>query len=320
MEEAVKKSPHSIWYYAIAFTMVLVTITIIVEPILNNTSMTKYSVHIMLLMLAGSLLMMRWRKKELLFLGLFCTSLIALFLKTSSNAQLLPPKQNQEPKIKVAHFNLSNIEGDLGYLMKMLDQDSIDVLSFQEYTPYWRDLLETTVALAYPHHKSIVRIDPFGTALFSKEPFAEIDTFMINEIPSMEMTLDKNGKSFHIVSSYITPSLDSKSSVQAESQLNYIAEKINTIQQPVIALGEFNMVYWSHEIRNFISQAELNNSRRDIIESNLRIPYDHIFFSKSLQCIDFRELNDDKSKHIGIVGTYQHLTDQQKHQMGISEG
>ena len=70
------------------------------------------------------------------------------------------------------------------------------------------------------------------------------------------------------------------------------------------------MVYWTQEIRDFRSNANLNNSRRDISQSNLRVPYDHIFFSNDLQCVEFSELKSENQNYLGITGTYQIKGDQ----------
>lgn len=282
--------------------------------------MANYTVHIMLAMLGMSLILLVLQMRRLMFLGMACTFLLAILLKTASNVALKFPEVNHEEKIRVAHFNLSNFESDIEVLMDFIPTDSIDVLSFQEVTPYWEKKIITKLADQYPYYKSVVRIDPYGLALFSRKPFSEVDTFMVKEVPNLMMTIEKGSQSFRIISSYITPALNRKTQKLAEEQLKEIADRVVQSEKPVISLGDFNMVYWTHEIRSYLSKTKLINSRRDIMRSNLRVPYDHIFFSNDLQCVAFSELQDTLHKHIGIIGTYQPLTHEKQQLTGISPG
>lgn len=289
----------------IAGFMLLTTISIIVDPFVNQPSITNYSVHIMLSMLVLSLILLFFKKVQLSFLGLFCTALIAIFLKTASNTNLILPKQNQEAKIKVAHYNLGNVDSDFTSLFDQIQKDSADVISFQEYTPDWSIRMKNKIKKQFPFYREVVRIDPYGVALFSRKVFVQADTFMNERIPSLEMIINKDDKPFQIISSYVTPSLNESSRKSAINQLDNLASKIERSTVPVIALGEYNMVYWSQEMRKFTDMAGLLNSRRSIDDGNLRIPFDHIFFSNDLQCIEFKEIQDAQNNHIGIVGTYQ---------------
>ena len=47
------------------------------------------------------------------------------------------------------------------------------------------------------------------------------------------------------------------------------------------------------------------NSRRDISQSVLSIPYDHIFYSEDLECTKFIDLLDQGSTRLGIQGDFQ---------------
>ena len=64
-------------------------------------------------------------------------------------------------------------------------------------------------------------------------------------------------------------------------------------------------MYWTNEIREFRSNTKLTNSRRGLSDGNLRVPYDHIFFSEALECTEFKEMKDENQNYIGILGTYQ---------------
>lgn len=266
---------------------------------------SEYSVHIMLGMLVFSMFSMVMGKSKVMFAGLACTAALCIFLKNASHTTLKLPEANTEPKINVAHINLGNINtSEFDEIKDMFYAENIDVVSFQELTLDWR-FLRTELKDLFPYSISEVRIDPYGLAVFSRLPLIESDTFLCQNIPSMNVVLEKENRIFQIISSYLTPAFDNQSLKKAAQQLNVIADKINTSKEPLIALGEYNMVYWTNEIRSFRAKTNLQNSRRDLVDGNLRVPYDHIFFSNALECTHFKEMKDLSQNYIGIMGTYQ---------------
>jgi len=235
-------------------------------PLIRKVS--EYSVHIMLGMFIFSLLSMVVGKSKIMFTGLACTAALCVFLKNASLDTFNYSDANTESKLNVAHINLGNITFEFDAITEVLNEEEIDVVSFQEFTPNWRATLENGLIEKFPYSRSEVRIDPYGLAVFSK-------------------------------------ALDNKSLIVAANQLGVIADKVNSSDRPLIALGEYNMVYWTNEIRNFRSKTNLQNSRRDLVDGNLRVPYDHIFFSNALECTQFKEMKDVSQNYIGIMGTYQ---------------
>ena len=273
-------------------------------PLIRKVS--EYSVHIMLGMLLFSMFSMVVGKTKVMFAGLACTAALCIFLKNASHSTLKLTEANTETKLNVAHINLGNINTtEFDAVEKMLEDEHIDVVSFQELNLDWK-LIEDKLKVRFPYSVSEVRIDPYGMAIYSRTPFIDSDMFMCEDIPNIYVEVEKADSRFQIISSYLIPALDNQGLRKASKQLDAIAEKVvNNGNVPLIALGEYNMVYWTNEIRNFRSKTRLQNSRRDLVDSNLRVPYDHIFFSNSLECIEFAEMKDESQNYIGIMGTYQ---------------
>ncbi len=272
-------------------------------PFIRRVS--EYSVHIMLAMLAFSLFSLMIGKTKILFSGLACTAALCVFLKDASNNTLKLPQENTEAKINVAHINLSNITFGYDEIRMLLKNEKIDLVSFQELTPDWNMVLNDLLKTDYPHSKSEVRIDPYGMAVYSRLPFSSVTSFDGDNKPNLKTNILKDGKEFQVISSYLTPALDKNSLEIASHQLNAISNEIKESEHPVIALGEYNMVYWTNEIREFRTESKLTNSRRDLSNGNLRVPYDHIFFCDRLECTEFKEMKDQQQNYIGIMGTYQ---------------
>ncbi|MEM9545979.1 MAG: endonuclease/exonuclease/phosphatase family protein [Bacteroidota bacterium] len=272
-------------------------------PLIRKVS--EYSVHIMLGMLLFSMLAMVFKKPKVMFTALACTAALCIFLKNASLDTLNYSKENTETKLNVAHINLGNLPFEITPIENLLKDENIEVVSFQELTPNWDRRLRMALSEAYPHSILEKRADFYGLGIFSRFPFAASDIFECEGKPNLNVIIAKDETNFQVISSHLTPALDNQSLNQAAEQLNSIADHVNNSNEPLIALGEYNMVYWANEIRNFRAKTNLQNSRRDLVDGNLRVPYDHIFFSNALECTQFKEVKDLSQNYLGIIGTYQ---------------
>ncbi len=290
----------------IALSLCAVTAIIILSPkVPLLRTLNEFSVHIMLIMLVLGMIFMFLNKNRVMFAALACAAALSIWLKNASNDNLKLPIVNEEVKLIVAHVNLSNVDDRFDELLGIMTLGKVDVLSFQELTPDWSPYLAEKLNTDYPYHYTNVRIDPYGMGVYSKLPLLHKDTILCGSIPSLCIEMLKNGEKFHLVSSYLTPALDKNSLHKASAQLQRISREVNRMDNHVLALGEYNMTYWTQEIRQFRSDTKLHNSRRDITQGNLRVPYDHIFFSPDLECTAFKEVHGEGNKYLGIMGIYQ---------------
>ncbi|GLR17802.1 endonuclease/exonuclease/phosphatase family protein [Portibacter lacus] len=265
-----------------------------------------FSVQLMLGYLFLGFLFLIISEKRLLLTSFACCGMLCLFLKQSSNNNLILPKVNQSEKVSIAHFNTSS--STLGYasMLEAVISSDADIVSFQEVTPDWDMYLNNNLKALYPYSARNVRIDPYGMEIFSKFPIVEYDTFHYDEIPHQMVNINvSENNNINIISAHVLPPLGKRLNERAKKHLQTIANKISSLPSPSIVLGDFNLVYWSNEIVHFREQAQLENSRRDVSQNLLNVPYDHIFYSNKLECTSFRDISDSTSNHLGIVGTYQ---------------
>jgi len=266
----------------------------------------EFTVHLMLTLLAIGLFFMVFDQKRLMMVSLGASMFLAVFLKQASNSNLVLPQKNEQHSVSIAHINLSNINGNINLFFKTLNQISPDIISFQELTPDWHFLLTQNLRNSYPHRHSMVRIDYYGMAYFSKKDIVEIDTMIYEDIPNLEASLNLNQEQkLSIISSYMLPPLYNQLDLKRKKHFDMISKRIKQINLPVIALGDYNLTYWSSEIRNFKSAGNLENSRRDISGNGLRVPHDHIFYTTDLECSEFIEMINPDGSHLGIIGSYQ---------------
>ncbi len=233
--------------------------------------------------------------------------LLAFYLKTASNTDMILPAQNNLPKIKVAHFNLSSFEKYDETFKELIENSDFDVISFQEYTPDWDLYIAQRLMPEYKHAHRMVRADLFGMGIYSRKPIKNIETFYYKEIPNVNITVNTGIQDVHIISSYIAPVSIQSRELTTEDHLTNLADYIGELKNATVILGDFNQVYWTSDITEFRDKTQLNNSRRDVSIREQK-PYDHIFYSSLLECVKFWELDDRKQNHVGISATFQTKT------------
>lgn len=265
-----------------------------------------FAVHFTLAYLFLGLFFLVLNQKNLMLASFGACVVLCLFLKESSNSSFLFPQINRGAKLRVAHIDLSAAGGNHDVFMKRILQLDADVISFQEVDPLWPVVFDYYLDALYPHNVSNIRIDPFGMAIYSKTPFIRQDTLYIEEYPTLVSSIYvDNQKSVSIVSSYTMPNADGNFRATNRRYFAGLAQEILQSTVPVINLGKYNMTYWSNEVRTFTNQADLDHSRRDAVAAGLVPPFDHIFYTKQLECTEFEEILDSERTHLGIIGNYQ---------------
>jgi len=289
----------------IAAFIILVTIVVIFIPSVDFTDhLQDYLVHILFLMIVSGLIGLIVNNRIILYTSFACAASLALFLKNASNTELKNPEINDRDRITVVHMNLSLIT-DIETVIKNIKDESVDIISFQEYTPDWANIIPKIAQNIYPYQHEVVRIDLFGKAIFSKYPIDNLEIIEYDDIPNISVDVNKKKLRFNLFSTYMTPALEKQSRSTARNQFKRLEEYIKEKNEGMIVMGEFNQVYWSHDILSFRNRTGLLNSRRGVDITSFKMPYDHIFYSPSLECYYFEELNDNTTNHIGCKASFQ---------------
>ena len=305
-----RKRRHIVSQYIISATVLLIAgLAVFFPENILGVTLLDYNVHLMIGMLLIGFGALTINYTKVMATSLGACMVMCIFLKNESNDTMVMPVVNTEAKLSVAHFNVSNIQ-DLDHLISTVDELDVDLLSFQELTPDWNYILQEKLKVQYPYNMSIVRIDPYGMAMYSKKNFATMDTFMFDNKPNLQAELLIDDKAISVFGSYIVPEITKTSTLQTREHLDMISYKIRDEKSPVIALGDYNMVYWANAISRFRAKAQVIHSRRDVSEDGLKPPYDHIFFTTDMECTKFENINDLQENHIGILGVYQIKTEE----------
>jgi endonuclease/exonuclease/phosphatase (EEP) superfamily protein YafD len=258
------------------------------------------------------------RLPRLTMASFICCAFLCIYLKSATNPALQLPIKTGESSFKVAQFNLSAQTGDKTSFLNVLRKTKADIISIQEVTQDWANVLEDSLRKTYPHQCSYLTENIYSLRILSRAPFSVCDTLFCDNVPSLILGFKNTVKEkpVYIISTYIEPPLFTSAYKRLQKQLDTIAFKIKSINAPVITVGDYNIAASTNEVQQFRQIANLNDSRRGYRPSRIDghfslfdVPTDHIFYTNHFNCIDFQTISGVESERLGILGEYQFVKD-----------
>jgi len=152
---------------------------------------------------------------------------------------------------KVAHFNVFLHNHSYTQLAKNALETEADLLSFQEVTNRWAYTLEESLKDIYPHYCISPREDSFGIAVFSKFPLENLAEPQWQGRPNISANILFGNQSIHFVTAHTASPISPSRYRKRNAHINDIATWLEQIPEPKLAIGDFNCVSWSPQIRNF---------------------------------------------------------------------
>jgi endonuclease/exonuclease/phosphatase (EEP) superfamily protein YafD len=273
---------------------------------------SQYAVQLTLAYFVLSILLLILKQTKLMMFSFICCALLCLHLRsgigTTEKDRFEYAALTSEAKLRFIQFNTSATDGDYETNIKRIAAENPDIISVQEVTPDWDEALRDILAAQYPYSRSFRRIDFYGLAIYSKRPFSRIDTFEIDKIPNIvgSIAIDSLHPDVFFVASHTPPPSDGYTAIR--NYLARVAQRIQHINAPIIALGDYHVVPWSSELQAFRQKTALIEGRRSYAP-NAPTPTDYILYSKQFNCLSFEALKDSSNAPIGVKGEYQFRPD-----------
>ncbi len=274
-----------------------------------------YAPQLMLFYFGFGLVLLGFNKPKFTFMSFACAGALCLFLKETSHKEMKHAIATDYEDVTIAHFNLANSESDYDMTVSAMLETNADIISVQELTIDWEDILVDGLVEKYPYQISIPDLGLNGLAIYSKYEIKEEEVFYYDNIPNIKAKINlSDTESFYFIASHTMPALDSKSYEALREHLKMVEMECNKIDAPLITFGDYHSVSWSKELRELKQNTLLKDSRRLFTPSYpsgridiLEVPIDHIFYSDAFKCTKFSALNGKTSPHLGIIGTYELL-------------
>jgi len=275
----------------------------------------QFAVQLIFVYLGLGVLFLILKLQRLMIVSFVCSAAICLYLKFASNPLLIPDtKVVGMPTFSVSLLNLSISEPDISEAINTLKYLNPDVIALEEITPMWGDTLISVFSEAYPYKTLITNYNSLGVGFLSKCPIVKIDTLLFDNVPNLSIVVEskKLGKKINLVEGRTEPPYSNNTYKRLGNHLDFLAQKITSLENNTIALGSFNVVTWSDEVVSFLTKTNMVDSRRGFMSTYPRAPFslmtlptDHVFLTKDLKCVQFNNINSKAENHLGLFAVFQ---------------
>ncbi|MGI9330349.1 MAG: endonuclease/exonuclease/phosphatase family protein [Gammaproteobacteria bacterium] len=204
------------------------------------------------------------------YLWLLATVLMALpnawyvvpYLSPLLAASVTEASAEAPPQIVTVNLNyrLRSPAQIIGYLQ----QSQAEVLVLSEYTPAWAELLEPALS-AWPHRQTRPRADPFGLAVFSRQPFISVQELPLNTPGSenLHLVLPLAGREIDLYAVHLFPPTSPARAAARNEQLLALANALaENPDRPRLVTGDLNLSPYSPYFSSLLQASGLTDARK----------------------------------------------------------
>lgn len=150
----------------------------------------------------------------------------------------------QGATLHVAHMNVWQPNESYAEVVAFIRHCGADLVSLQEVSPEWAMELCSGLSDMYPFRVIEPRSDCYGIALFSKQPLQRSTVRWITGTNMIEAEVAVGGQAFHVIAAHATSPTGYIDFRSRNEQLAQVAERIRSMEGPVLLIGDLNTVHW----------------------------------------------------------------------------
>ncbi|MCF8460856.1 MAG: endonuclease/exonuclease/phosphatase family protein [Flavobacteriales bacterium] len=239
----------------------------------------------------------------------------AALLSVLASAALVAPHfapfpTEEAPAFTIAQFNVYHHNPSLEIAIAELAACNADVFTIQELNATWTPLLDSIFELSHPYTISAPwDTCCYGIGIYSKFPITSYDVLDIENTPIIIAQVLINELDVTVISLHTRPPFPNETE-ERNLQMRTVSEIAQSIKNPVIVLGDFNIVPWDAEYKAFLEKGNLL-AVRDGFQATYPmhvglplIPIDHITFSKNLVPTSCQTVTIPGSDHRGLMAGF----------------
>lgn len=239
------------------------------------------------------------------------------------------PMHVDAPKIRAISINLDFKNSSYKEAALFISQSQPQLLILGDLSERWEDELKETLAefpyfirLKYADAYSVEDnfMEPFrgifekhktSLGLFSKLPFEKTRLGQVETYPTpyLMAQFKFNGKPFTLFGAHLMIPAGSVLSNVRNKQITILTQKIKSINQPTVLLGDLNITPWSPFFKDFIQITGLKETRKGLGISptwpteytSMQIPIDHSLTSNRIIVHSFRLGPNIGSDHFPLI-------------------
>lgn len=219
--------------------------------------------------------------------------------------------ENPSHKIKLLTINVYQHNDHYTKTLQCIYKAKPDVVFLLETNQDWKDAVQN-LKEKYPYYIEIPKDNTYGLLFYSKFPILkkEINYLIDEEIPSIIVDVDVNGKSVRLYGIHPTPPVpqENAESTDRDAEILIMGRKSKEHKGPSIVFGDLNDVAWSHTTRLFLRISGMLDPRigRGMYSTFhaksalFRWPLDHFFVSSHFRLLDLKVEEGVGSDHFPI--------------------
>ena len=215
--------------------------------------------------------------------------------------------------ITILSSNVLQFNKKFDKLIRLIREIDPDIVLTMESNKDWEEAL-SVIEKDYPNYKKVPFENCYGMHFFTRLETQNIQAhfFVADDLPSIEASLTtKDGHRFTFFGVHPPPPspTEEENSKERDGDLMCIAKRIKEIEQPVIAVGDFNNVAWARASKLFRKTSGLIDPRIGTgfvptfhVEYPLfRFPIDLLFHSEEVFIQELRTEESIGSDHFPVV-------------------
>ena len=224
---------------------------------------------------------------------------------------LAPFSGSEEPRFTIGQFNAYHNNSTANEAIQFISEINPDIFTIQELNSQWTPLLDSLFEQSHPY----IIAAPwdnccYGIGIYSKFPITSYEVLDLENTPVIIAHVLLDDFEVSVISLHTLPPAFPNETEERNIQLRAISEIAETITNPVIVLGDFNLVPWDTEFKSFLKQGNLK-AVRDGFQATFPthigvplIPIDHITYSENMVPTSCEAVTIPGSDHRGLVAGF----------------
>ena len=218
------------------------------------------------------------------------------------------------PSVRLMTYNVFQDNENYGKAAAIINNAQPEVLLLTEVNKTWLSKLSSTLQ-TFPYKVEVPLDNTYGMALYSKKPLLDtaVRYLVDDSIPSIEAKISVGSNKVQLFAIHPTPPMPQENpmSTDRDAEIMQTARQARLSILPVIVMGDFNDVAWSHTSRLFQRTSGLLDPRigRGLYSTYhaqyplFRWPLDHFFVDEEFTIGRIDKLEAGGSDHFPIAIT-----------------
>ena len=223
-----------------------------------------------------------------------------------------PTMEDAEKHLSLVQANIFHHNPNFEKALVCLMIQETDVITIQELNSEWAPEILKTLKPIYPYfHEEYQDTCCYGIGIYSKHPISNSRSILIEGVFAIEIRLELPHGELTIFSQHTLPPAFPNRTDERNRQLEELSGLIRVTSDPVIALGDFNVVPWDPVMKRFLKtsgQTRIHSGFQATYPMDLGlplIPIDHVTYSSQLLPTACESFTIPGSDHKGILASFR---------------